>query len=322
MIRTSFWFTMTMSTLGLVLGVVFAGADRPLDRARPRPDARPRRRRRPVGADELPAADGALPRRGAVGRSTRSRASRTSSSPSRAMVVFVAVFHWGAVGLVVGNFTGTLVVYVALVVYRTRAARARVRPRPAPQDAEVRDAARPVRARAVDDQLRRPRVRRLVQGPRRGRRLLGRGEDRVGDHVRDDRVPHGVAGVRVLDRGRPRSEAHVLRSSSRTCSRSRRGSRSRSARSRRGGRSCSPTPRYQRAEKGVALLAFAGRRLRRLHRARDRQRPRAPDAAQLGRHGRRRRRERRRSTSGSSRAGAWSARDLDRSPRTSSSSSG
>ncbi|HEX5449547.1 MAG TPA: oligosaccharide flippase family protein, partial [Gaiellaceae bacterium] len=36
-----------------------------------------------------------------------------------AMVVFVAVFHWGAVGLVVGNFTGTLAVYVALVAYRS-----------------------------------------------------------------------------------------------------------------------------------------------------------------------------------------------------------
>ncbi len=36
-----------------------------------------------------------------------------------AMVVFIAVFHWGAIGLVVGNFTGTLTVYLALVVYRT-----------------------------------------------------------------------------------------------------------------------------------------------------------------------------------------------------------
>src|SRR6185312_8452778 len=35
-----------------------------------------------------------------------------------AMVVFVAVFHWGAIGLVVGNFTGTLVVYAVLVAYR------------------------------------------------------------------------------------------------------------------------------------------------------------------------------------------------------------
>ena len=81
-----------------------------------------------------------------------------------AMVVFVAVFHWGAIGLVVGNFTGTLVVYLALVAYRTEQLglefdRALFR-----QDADVRDAARAVGARALDDQLRRPRVRRLVQG--------------------------------------------------------------------------------------------------------------------------------------------------------------
>ena len=30
------------------------------------------------------------------------------------MVLFVAVFHWGAIGLVVGNFIGTLVVYLVL----------------------------------------------------------------------------------------------------------------------------------------------------------------------------------------------------------------
>src|SRR5207253_1231476 len=35
-----------------------------------------------------------------------------------AMVLFVAVFHWGAIGLVVGNFTGTLIVYVVLLAYR------------------------------------------------------------------------------------------------------------------------------------------------------------------------------------------------------------
>ena len=52
------------------------------------------------------------------------------------MVLFVAVFHWGAVGLVVGNFTGTLVVYVVLVAYRQRAARARVRPCAVPEDAD------------------------------------------------------------------------------------------------------------------------------------------------------------------------------------------
>ena len=35
-IRTSFWFTMAMSTLGLAFGVIFAGPGRPLDRPRPR----------------------------------------------------------------------------------------------------------------------------------------------------------------------------------------------------------------------------------------------------------------------------------------------
>ncbi|HWE82858.1 MAG TPA: polysaccharide biosynthesis C-terminal domain-containing protein, partial [Gaiellaceae bacterium] len=34
------------------------------------------------------------------------------------MVLFVAVFHWGATGLVTGNFVGTLTVYIALVAYR------------------------------------------------------------------------------------------------------------------------------------------------------------------------------------------------------------
>src|SRR2546429_4411596 len=35
-----------------------------------------------------------------------------------AMVLFVAVFQWGAVGLVIGNFTGTLLVYSVLLAYR------------------------------------------------------------------------------------------------------------------------------------------------------------------------------------------------------------
>ena len=65
-VRTSFWFTMAMATLGLVLGLVFARPISHLARSRPRPAARPRRRGRPLGADELPAADGALPRRGAL----------------------------------------------------------------------------------------------------------------------------------------------------------------------------------------------------------------------------------------------------------------
>jgi O-antigen/teichoic acid export membrane protein len=117
-IRTSFWFTMGMSTVGLVLGVVFAGPF----------------------AHWLGLGDHAsLVRAGAVGlwaqtnynqltalfRVEERSAQYAVASVANvlitvgAMVVAVAVFHWGAVGLIVGNFTGTLVVYLALLAYRT-----------------------------------------------------------------------------------------------------------------------------------------------------------------------------------------------------------
>ena len=117
-IRTSFWFTMGMSTLGLVLGIVFAG---------------------PIGHWLGLGHDPTLVRAGAVGLWAQTNYQQLTALfrveersvqyaiasvcnvliTVTAMVVFVAVFHWGAIGLVVGNFTGTLVVYVALVIYRT-----------------------------------------------------------------------------------------------------------------------------------------------------------------------------------------------------------
>jgi O-antigen/teichoic acid export membrane protein len=117
-IRTSFWFTMATSTVGLALGVVFAGA---------------------VGHAIGLGHDPSLVRAGAVGLwaqtnynqltalfrvEERSVAYAIASIANvlitvAAMVLSVAVFHWGAVGLVVGNFTGTLIVYVTLVLYRT-----------------------------------------------------------------------------------------------------------------------------------------------------------------------------------------------------------
>jgi O-antigen/teichoic acid export membrane protein len=116
-VRTSFWFTMGMSTLGLVLGVVFAHGI----------------------SDVLRLHSEHLVEAGAVGLwaqtnyqqltalfrvEERSVAYAIASVANvlitvAAMVVFVAVFHWGAIGLVAGNFTGTLVVYLALVAYRT-----------------------------------------------------------------------------------------------------------------------------------------------------------------------------------------------------------
>ena len=117
-IRTSFWFTMGMSTLGLVLGAVFAG---------------------PIGHWLGLGHDPNLVRAGAVGLWAQTNYQQLTALfrveersvqyaiasvcnvliTVAAMVLFVAVFHWGAIGLVVGNFTGTLVTYVALVVYRT-----------------------------------------------------------------------------------------------------------------------------------------------------------------------------------------------------------
>jgi O-antigen/teichoic acid export membrane protein len=117
-VRTSFWFTMAMSTLGLVLGLVFAS---------------------PVSHWLALGHDPQLVRAGAVGLWAQTNYNQLTSLfrveqrsvqyaiasvanvliTVAAMVVFVAVFHWGAVGLVVGNFTGTLVVYAALVAYRS-----------------------------------------------------------------------------------------------------------------------------------------------------------------------------------------------------------
>ena len=117
-VRTAFWFTMTSSTIGLVAGVVFAA---------------------PIGHALQLGDDPSLVRAGAVGLwaqanyqqltalfrvEERSVAYAIASVANvlitiGATVLFVAVFHWGPVGLVVGNFVGTLCVYFALVAYRS-----------------------------------------------------------------------------------------------------------------------------------------------------------------------------------------------------------
>jgi O-antigen/teichoic acid export membrane protein len=116
-VRTSFWFTMGTSTLGLVLGLVFAvpvshvlglGYEPNLVRA---------------GAVGLWAATNFNQITALFRVEQRSVAFAIASVANviitvAAMVLFVAVLHWGAIGLVVGNFTGTLIVYVALLAYR------------------------------------------------------------------------------------------------------------------------------------------------------------------------------------------------------------
>jgi O-antigen/teichoic acid export membrane protein len=117
-IRTSFWFTMAMSTVGLVLGLVVA---------------------HPFAHWLGLGNHASLVRAGAVGLWAQTNYNQLTAllrveersvqyaiaSVANvlitvcAMVLAVAVFHWGAVGLIVGNFTGTLVVYLALLAYRT-----------------------------------------------------------------------------------------------------------------------------------------------------------------------------------------------------------
>jgi O-antigen/teichoic acid export membrane protein len=117
-VRTSFWFTMAMATLGMVIGLVFAdqishllglGHDPQLVRA---------------GAVGLWAATNYQQLTALFRVEERSTQYAIASVANvlitvMAMVLFVAVFHWGAVGLVVGNFTGTLIVYVVLLAYRS-----------------------------------------------------------------------------------------------------------------------------------------------------------------------------------------------------------
>jgi O-antigen/teichoic acid export membrane protein len=116
-VRTSFWFTMGTATLGLALGVIFAA---------------------PIAHVLQLGDDASLVRAGAVGLwaqtnyqqltalfrvEERSVAYAIASVANvlitvAAMVLFVAVFQWGAIGLVVGNFVGTLCVYFVLLAYR------------------------------------------------------------------------------------------------------------------------------------------------------------------------------------------------------------
>jgi O-antigen/teichoic acid export membrane protein len=116
-VRTSFWFTMTAATVGLVAAVVFA----------------------PELSHLLKLGDHAeLVRAAAVGfwaqmnyeqmtslfrAEERSVAFAIASIANvlitvAATVVLVVAYHKGALGLLVGNFIGTLVVYFALLAYR------------------------------------------------------------------------------------------------------------------------------------------------------------------------------------------------------------
>ena len=86
-----------------------------------------------------------------------------------ATLLLVVVLDKGPLGVIVGNFTGTLIVYLALLGYRREQLGLRVRPRPAPRDEPLRDAARADGALALGDELQRPLLPRQARRRRRGR---------------------------------------------------------------------------------------------------------------------------------------------------------
>ena len=117
-VRTSFWFTMAMATIGLVVGVILAepisewlfdtGDHTTLVRA----------------AFVLLWAQMNYEQMTSLFRVEERAVAFTAATlvnlavTVAATVVFVVVFDWGATGVVAGNFTGTLLVYAALLVYR------------------------------------------------------------------------------------------------------------------------------------------------------------------------------------------------------------
>jgi O-antigen/teichoic acid export membrane protein len=117
-VRTSFWFTMTMATIGLVIGVFFAA--RISDVLFNTTDQTGLVR----AAFVLLWAQMNYEQITALFRvEERSVAFVAASLVNLAVtvgatVLFVVVLDWGATGVIVGNFTGTLVVYAALLAYR------------------------------------------------------------------------------------------------------------------------------------------------------------------------------------------------------------
>ena len=110
---------MTASTVGLILGEIFAGEiSQAIFSTTDRTDLVRASVRRPLGADELRAADVALPRRAALDlvrdRERRERPDHRSAPT----ILLVVTFHEGALGVIVGNFLGTLTVYLGLLAYR------------------------------------------------------------------------------------------------------------------------------------------------------------------------------------------------------------
>ncbi len=159
---------------------------------------------------------------------TRCSASRSARSPSCCAslanvfltigltLLLVVALEKGAIGVIVGNFSGTLIVYLALLGYRREQLglqfdRGLLR--------EMNRFGIPLVPTALflwvtnfSDRFFLVKLADVV----RGGPLLGRRARRVGDGAAAHGVPHGLAGVRLLDQGRARGHAGRTPTSSRT----------------------------------------------------------------------------------------------------------
>jgi O-antigen/teichoic acid export membrane protein len=116
-VRTSFWFTMTMATVGLVLAVVFAT---PVSHALQMGNHPNLVRAAAVGFwaqmnfEQLTSLFRVEDRSVAFALASIANVLITIG----ATIALVVGFHKGAVGLLIGNFVGTLSVYIVLLAYR------------------------------------------------------------------------------------------------------------------------------------------------------------------------------------------------------------
>ena len=230
-LRTSFWFTMGMATLGLVAGWIFAA---PIADALSLEGEEWLVRAQFVGLwaqmnyEQLTAVFRVEQRASRFLAASLANVAITIA----ATVVLVVGLDEGALGVIVGNFTGTLAVYLALLAYRREQLGLEL-DRPLLRAMQrfgwpLVPSALALIAINFSDRFF---IAHLASLDEVGRYELGVA-DRVGDGAAADRVPDGLAGLRVLDRGRGRGQGRRTPSCSPTSSPSRAGPRSGSACSR------------------------------------------------------------------------------------------
>ena len=129
-------------------------------------------------------------------------------------VILVVVYHKGPLGIIVGNLSGTLVVYVALLAYRReqlglqfdlKLLRTMNR-----FGIPLMAAALAIWVTNFGDRLMLSKLLHGTVPAHPARAVLARLQDRLGDGAPLHRLPDRLARIRVLDRGRGRGEARLL----------------------------------------------------------------------------------------------------------------